>query len=1111
MQADHTDNDPIIPRPKFHNAIDELLEGGAVAGPTAQTLTSKLQPAATKSKNGTGSSLFKAGNGILSPKSQLTKIGARSANLTVTTTQPKPVSATQDATRTDTLRARPVRAAKNSAMAALRAKRDSMYSTQPEQQDKVNSDEMVASQRTKKTVTATKTTSGERQQLPTPLTHGSDYRPKIQRSTVGKLPTHLPKVAVAAISELKATGDGMGRKRKATPDHDDVQQDHTAGRSGALKRPNKSAMIAKAKVPRKDTYEVSDDEMAHQDTSRAAALPPVTSTRPLKDSEAPRRGGRPVTASSTPQPKKRQRSVSRVSKASTLKSNAGGKARKRMQEASVSARATPTPGYSVIPSSNRALQESTSHNLNPNQPVAKGESSQGKENAQHNNTGGHSAKPGVPFPANGSDGVAHGRLANRATPVRAVHDEPYEICEAGIELQSQARQIPNSSNQVLGNGQEDAIIVPDDSNTTSPVSSIVSPPLQPLLSGAPLRPSVQRPETPANDFRSSPPASQRVPASALESTRPHIISFGANGPLNQGALSTRTSLPTSGKSTQVLPDRSGLKRKETSSQAKLRARKMDTHGPSIKKSNVATDGEDIFAAFPTGGKIRRPIHVVRQPGSQNSSQPPNQDQDQDQDDGFVHIDEYDGTTLVDEPSPVIQHNSQPTASQIAMPPPERQGKAAKKASRLSEFSTRVLPAQIANSASENVGLGQPIVQKRKHADLMVSKPEFMSKRAKIDSQKLDLVSQAEGSHSIFANDKAAQAELKNGAQKPASPKRMSRRQSKVTRRASQGTRQVDITGSPFPPGMAVGDRDTAREVYSQQANLSSDRVAGAVEASAKAVKQSAGILPAVHLPPRYTQPEIMSSNIKPLPAAPHEESRAIHRKVSGAVANQLKTKESTTDPFTTSSNDSRSPQRAKQLTAFQRRLQQDFGVTAGATEAHSQYPQQADNDPDRTLVDDDDHSHNRVLRRSTSVSTDSASESSAASDKIDQDDDIAAWRRALQPHQSNLFDSLVVVSHKLVRCLVDQETAVQDIKNDLQREGLQIIQTMEQTHAQAHANYVSSLAQNKKTASKELKKQESKLGKLVQKTASQKKEKSQVARSWVEAERSLDQLLEMCT
>ncbi|KAK8168522.1 hypothetical protein BKA80DRAFT_267116 [Phyllosticta citrichinensis] len=111
-----------------------------------------------------------------------------------------------------------------------------------------------------------------------------------------------------------------------------------------------------------------------------------------------------------------------------------------------------------------------------------------------------------------------------------------------------------------------------------------------------------------------------------------------------------------------------------------------------------------------------------------------------------------------------------------------------------------------------------------------------------------------------------------------------------------------------------------------------------------------------------------------------------------------------------------------------------------------------EDDPDRTLVNDDD-------------SSDDASDTSVAStlddDETEEEEDDEPrernqhpsemdWEASLKPHQQNLSFVLSRISERLVRHLIDSETAIEDVVAAFEHDGMELVEKMEQAHQEEY-------------------------------------------------------------
>jgi hypothetical protein len=83
-------------------------------------------------------------------------------------------------------------------------------------------------------------------------------------------------------------------------------------------------------------------------------------------------------------------------------------------------------------------------------------------------------------------------------------------------------------------------------------------------------------------------------------------------------------------------------------------------------------------------------------------------------------------------------------------------------------------------------------------------------------------------------------------------------------------------------------------------------------------------------------------------------------------------------------------------------------------------------------------------------------------------EDVGDWRNSLKPHQSHLFDSLVIAAHKLVRHMVDHETADRTMVADYRRRGEIIVDELQRAHAKEYQQYAENVQSWKVQAADEL-------------------------------------------
>ena len=657
-------------------------------------------------------------------------------------------------------------------------------------------------------------------------------------------------------------------------------------------------------------------------------------------------------------------------------------------------------------------------------------------------------------------------------------DDPYIRDSGGDAL---AKEVALDDRH--GASQEKAIVLSDRQQSSSPDAP--NPRYEKVLSAALLqgvdRQDVLRnPNTPSV-FPSSPPLTSKqrtvdTPTGLIDANaarRATIISFDKSGPRNQGSLSgsmrpSRSSLPPTVAPLSSHADsgaRFEAKRRKGPSSAatSLKSFRMDR---AAAKSNTAKNVPDALAGF-----VRKAPKEKEECASDGNapaavSHPAPQDQPSNQqppnDDDFAMIDEFEDTTLVDgedtannvKAAPATKH----TASQVAMPPPTQKPSKVRKLHR-----AFIVPAMLGSELAESA------ISTGKHDDTKHEKKRTLDvessngsdpKRLRTD-ESVGRVRIPPQKQTVTRGKVLPKPTLPQHHSKPM-PEPTKRVSRKSSRQMSQGSQKVDMYGSPVPEGMIVSDKSTVLEHFSQHVDISSDLVVGVTTIAHRltGTRKPDSSSKDHGLVRLSRQPEILSSNSKPVPAEPHEESQAITRTIRVDPKRPIvedETRPPPTNPFTSSKEVRKESSQRSSSWDFIEQLRQ-----MTAAKAHEQV-----GDPDKALVEPKQRT--RVSKRTSSLSATSSSDSSAESeDSSTSTLDLALWRNALQPHQMDLFDELVAVSHKLVRHLVDQETAVESIKDHYRRCGLRIIEQMEATHAKQHQKDVHALKERKKRLKKEL-------------------------------------------
>ena len=674
-----------------------------------------------------------------------------------------------------------------------------------------------------------------------------------------------------------------------------------------------------------------------------------------------------------------------------------------------------------------------------------------------------------------SDSDLAEKKSNHATPKhpRPMKTDDPHIRDSGRDALAKEVALDDG----YGASQEKAIVLSDRQPSSSPAAP--NPRYEKALSAA-LPQGIDRqgvlrnPKTPSV-FPSSPPltSKQRItdrPTGLVDANaarRATIISFDKSGPRNQGSLSgsmrpNRSSLPPT---VAPLSSHAGSgarfeakRRKGPSSAAtSVKSFRMDR---AAAKSNTAENVPDALAGFARKAPKEKEERASDDNAPAAVSHPAPQDQPSNQqprnDDEFAMIDEFESTTLVDgedtannvKAAPVTKH----TASQVAMPPQTQKPSNVRKLHRAFTVPA-MLGSDLAESAISTGKHDDTKHEKKRTLDVESSDgsdPKCLRTDESVGRVRIPPQKQTVTRGKVLPKPTLPQHHSKP---MPEPTKRVSR---KSSRQMSQGSQKVDMYGSPVPEGMIVPDKSTVLEHFSQHVDISSDLVDGVTTIAHRltGTRKPHSSSKDHGLVRLSRQPEILSSNSKPVPAEPHEESQAITRTIRVDPRRPIvedETRPPPTNSFTSSKEARKEPSQRSSSWDFIEQLRQ-----MTAAKAHEQVE-----DPDKTLVESE--------RRTSSLSTKSSSDSSAESeDSSTSTLDLALWRNALQPHQMDLFDELVAVSHKLVRHLVDQETAVESIKDHYRRRGLHIIEQMEATHAKQHQKDVQALKERKKRLKKEL-------------------------------------------
>ncbi|TKA44427.1 hypothetical protein B0A54_05171 [Friedmanniomyces endolithicus] len=697
----------------------------------------------------------------------------------------------------------------------------------------------------------------------------------------------------------------------------------------------------------------------------------------------------------------------------------------------------------------------------------------------------------------------------------------------------------------VGGSQANAITLSDG---LDPSSSVLSTPeiTRPAAATlAQVRPSGtegrRAPQTPAV-FHSSPPlnnaqGTHQPPAGLLEHAESHrttIISFGRSGPRNQGTRSAKKSVIGSARTDRT----QGRRSKGRSSPAATSTKSYRTDRTAMP-NNVAEDVGDALAGFlkipaNLSGKSVAPdktqaasLHAQSQASRPIAPLRPPTDIT---DDSWTYVeDAIDGrepqvraTVPAQGGKPLKKPLVDRTASQLAMPPPALELGSTVKSGQATASSAVRRKAAVGQTASVDKEGGKaatkPSVKRSYEQDSFSHPAPKKSKRIALDTQR----TQAAADHPAAIPQAKVTLPEHVPTREPEPRKRAER---KISRHASQG---VDINGSPIPKNMVVPENATTLETYTQHAGLSPDQRLPASDIAVRRTMTDSPTNPTFFeemLAVPSHQVKILASNEKRKPASPREDSQAITGVVLGKVnAKQLVMRDEgvppPTDPFLSSESLRKVPKGPSSSSLFSEELRTRAEQIANKRR-HAALADEEE-DPDKTLVepapaskrpngnptskrlraafaDEDDPDQTLVEpeprpKRPKGNATNTRKNASAisAADKENTADMpvIGLWRDALRPHQLNLFDELVAVSHRLVRHLVDHETALHEAVYDYQRRGLNIIEQAELVRAQDYEKALKQLAREKEAVRQGLRQQSERMRGAMERVLQMKAERS---------------------
>ncbi|KAK5119155.1 hypothetical protein LTR85_007769 [Meristemomyces frigidus] len=1017
----------------------------------------------------------------------------------------------QQATASSTASKSAAVSASTSALAALRAKRQGPTQTEFSKPASATPAPIKRSKPTQ-TLAAVRPPLKERSKnLQTPARTDPKAQPTEQRPTTGKLKSRRMGMLAETPVSRPAVAERPKRKREAeqetVEEQSEVEGDERSIKTasekrpsapGALKRPGKS-LKASNSAARKPTYDVPESPAK------------VDSARPPKRSRvAAKSAPKPHGASTGTTSKPTKRSQDSAPPKAVLKQSSKGKQKAVVenddQEPSSEAPTRKQPSRRAkipVDTTGKQLQTeieaSSDRILNPHGTADKQNQAPRKDDRNGQESIEDFEQAVVGF-AGEETAISPTDLV---TSTKRVHikAEPAITALNDSTISSDPTRGPRR-----GASQEQAIVLSDRQESSSPVrSSSVHPSTAPpaVTTSAHRKPrKAKAPQTPPV-LGSSPPIAHQGPALPLTaglldantSRKSTIISFDRSGPRNQGSASARKSARGSAwtNRTSLPPRRVPLASEAGDSRARLDA--LPRKGPSsiatsmrstrtnraAPPSNVAHNVGDALAGFfkkpsqgdQTPAKALPTQHAGRQEAANSLEHQRTRIAD---DDGFTNVDDYEGTTFVDdEPAkispPTLKPSAAPSASQQAMPPPAPKAHKTSTVHRAPTVPSMLgLEGDLQSDAVGGKTAEKPRSKRVAPAAEQEAAPAAKRQKTAAAPRPHRAQSPATTAAAIVTVRPAASQAGFRAAKRPM-PDATKRGVRKPSRHASQGN--VDIHGSPIPKGLIVLDNATALESFSQQVGLSSDQMLAEVATAANrrrvGEQQNDSSAFDEHILPPSHQPEILSSNTKLRPASPEDESQAITGIVTGRVdPKQLVIRDAAappaTDPFTSCEDARKEPAKGSTSFIFAEQLR------LHAAQAANVRRQAESEDADRTLVERD-VSNKKKPKRIASISSDDSSESSASSDETSTTvRDIGIWRGALQPYQMNLFDELVNVSHRLVQHLIDRETATRDVVDDYRRRGLNLIEDMERAHAQQYQRYMVDLKQKKKRLRKDLNK-----------------------------------------
>lgn len=956
-------------------------------------------------------------------------------------------------------------------------------------------------------VESTTKQSGPVKQLPRPITNVSKGP---QSSFQGKLKPVKPRSALATEKTAKATLASGGNREQ-------------------------TAESPKATTTRQASWSSSQDELETSNSdeegpttrNQKEALGKQTEKRPgalKRPARSESRGRKAVEEAPYELPNIGPQKGKRRRKLSVAPSVKPGPTRQKMQSVSVKERVSHKSTRDPSPMPSNRISMAIREVPDP---------SPGRGPTQHNK-----------LEAGSSHAESNNEVRSHVKP--AIPSKSAKVSKGVNTQQSKTVLKPPASRPKAGSSQAQAITIePDEQLSSSPSpqqnpTQTTAPGHTDATPGAIEQDTLKEAKTPVM-LPSSPPGSERGTSHALVSDKPTIIAFGKHGPRNQGVSSTRkrahsvfSSGPPSPRGNAFIGAQhshiddigtsSVTKRFQSDIQAQGQSRKVPLElsarkGLSVADENTSQslvkDGKETIPTKLLGRPVRATNSLTERSGE------PGQPQD---DDVSFAINDFEGPTLInDDNGPTNQR----TASQIAMPPPSKIGKKASKG-LIPDDQPAHVPAKTAKGKSlfgalkhvrslaensqdstaeiEAVDTSKsttqrpqtktavllkeqltqkPVDRKRKHEQNRDPETVSVSKKAKPSQP--SCVSIQAVIHPLVPS--ASQLAHYTGAFPKDSTKRAERRRNRTSRRTTEAFPGVDILGSPYPRNLDVPTQATALEAFSHQAGLSSDEVVDSDEYMIPELKFT-------------TTPKIEpSAGVEPV-ALP-DSSKAVSRIAADSLAQQLlsanRVPPVNSDPFTRNPEHVAKPSQESCVTEFEQALHRQ-GISNHRESSEVIYGQ--DEDADVTLVQ-----QNLAEDIETPQSAGSSSHVSVADAASRVLEDVGDWRNTLKPHQTHLFDSLVVAAHKLVRHIVDKETAQADIIADYHRRGNIIVKELQEAHAREYQHYFQTMEAWKKRAADELAAQSRELRQKAKEVERVRAEMKKAKRSWSDVEETFGELL----